>query len=252
MMDSVSLPANLRTQVRELHGTDGRQHHGCFLVEGVRACEEVLDSQALVEYCVLRIDAGDRARSLAEGFAQRHVPIYTVGPAVMERLCDVRSPQDLICVPRIPNKRPIGPRLLVLEGIQDPGNLGTLLRTFVWFGGTDVVIAGGADPWQPKVVRSAAGSLLSLNIERKPAIDDSLLSLPHHRIGGVVHNGVHPDSLQIADPIALFIGSEAFGLSPVLTSNLHTAVTIPGGGAAESLNAAVAGAILCYALFGRS
>lgn len=251
-MDTTSLPANVRTLIRELHEANGRNAHQRFLVEGVRACEEVLDRQVTVSGCVLRIDAHERALAIAGAFADRGVPVYSAGPAVMERLCDVRSPQDILCIPTIPLPRPIGPRLLVLEDIQDPGNLGTLLRTFAWFGGTDVVIIRGADPWQPKVVRSAVASLLALNIMRQQELDSALFDLPHHRVGGVVRGGIHPDRTDILDPVALFIGSESRGLSDHLQQKLTTLITIPGGSAAESLNAAVAGSILCYTLFGRT
>lgn len=250
-MDTTSLPANLRTLIRELHDAQGRQTHQRFLVEGVRACEEVLDRQVAVSICVLRLDAQNRAHGIASAFSERGVPVYFAGPAVMERLCDVRSAQDILCVPTIPLPRPIGRRLLVLEDIQDPGNLGTLLRTFAWFGGTDAVLIRGADPWQPKVVRSAVASLLALNIVRCQQAENTLFDLPHYRIGGVVRGGVHPDHTDVHDPSALFIGSEAHGLSNELQQQLHALVTIPGGSAAESLNAAVAGSILCYALFGR-
>ena len=141
------------------------------------------------------------------------------------------------------------PLILVLAGLQDPGNVGTLLRSAEAFGATGVLLLpGAANPWNPKALRASAGSAF-----RVPAIHatepEALNLFDRHRIpaiAAVARSGIAVTKAPLAGPCALLIGNEGVGLSKVLVSAAKHRVTIPTPGDVESLNAAIAGSLLLY------
>jgi TrmH family RNA methyltransferase len=141
------------------------------------------------------------------------------------------------------------PLILVLAGLQDPGNVGTLLRSAEAFGATGVLLLpGAANPWNPKALRASAGSAF-----RVPAIHatepEALNLFDRHRIpaiAAVARSGVAVTKAPLAGPCALLIGNEGVGLSKILVSAAKHRVTISTPGNVESLNAAIAGSLLLY------
>jgi TrmH family RNA methyltransferase len=141
------------------------------------------------------------------------------------------------------------PLILVLAGLQDPGNVGTLLRSAEAFGATGVLLLpGAANPWNPKALRASAGSAF-----RVPAIHatepEALNLFDRHRIpaiAAVARSGIAVTKAPLAGPCALLIGNEGVGLSKILVSAAKHRVTIPTPGDVESLNAAIAGSLLLY------
>lgn len=240
--------SKLRNDIRDLHTSRARRETSSFLVEGPHACEEVANAHARVVCVVLRDDAEPRSRSCAEVFAQRGVPVYAVGGRDMERMSDTTTPRDILAVVTIPEPRPLGSRVVVLDAVSDPGNIGTIIRTAAWFGFTDIVLLdGSADPYAPKVVRSSVGALLHINMHRDRSCDDLvhlLGTMP--LVAAVPRDGDHPRILSSMASCAIVIGSEAHGIRPDLLSRCNTLVTIPGSGGVESLNASIACAVLLY------
>jgi RNA methyltransferase, TrmH family len=141
------------------------------------------------------------------------------------------------------------PLILILAGLQDPGNVGTLLRSAEAFGSSGVLLLPGtASPWNPKALRASAGSAF-----RVPTIlageDEALALLAQHNvmaIAAVARNGTPIREAPLAGPIALLIGNEGAGLSDSLTASAQHRVTIRMPGNVESLNAAIAGSLLLY------
>jgi TrmH family RNA methyltransferase len=141
------------------------------------------------------------------------------------------------------------PLILVLAGLQDPGNVGTLLRSAEAFGASGVLLLpGAANPWNPKALRASAGSAF-----RVPAIHatepEALNLFDRHRIpaiAAVARSGIAVTKAPLAGPCALLIGNEGVGLSKVLVSAAKHRVTISTPGNVESLNAAIAGSLLLY------
>lgn len=248
MRDYPRCTSKLRNDIRGLHTARARRSSGTFLVEGPHACEELASSGAIVECVVLRDNADLRSVSLAEVFATRGVQVLACGSRDMERMSDCTSPQDILAVAAIPPPQGTGNRLLILDALSDPGNLGTVIRSAAWFGFHDVLLLeGSADPFAPKVVRSSVGALLRTNIIRDMTVEQVLAVVGDTPlVAATLEGGQHPSSLREHTSCALVIGSEAHGVRPNLLTLCSHRVTIPGSGYVESLNAGIAAAILMY------
>ena len=142
--------------------------------------------------------------------------------------------------------------VLVLVGVSDPGNAGTIIRTAAACSACCVVVVGGADPWAPKTVRASAGSVLRVPVVQAADAPPVLKTL---RAAGVAilaadpHNGARHDSGVLAaehGPVALVLGSESHGLDPSLSELADRRVRIPLAGDTESLNVAMAATLLAF------
>jgi RNA methyltransferase, TrmH family len=147
------------------------------------------------------------------------------------------------------------PLVVVMAGIQDPGNVGTILRSAEAFGATGVIATKGtADPWSPKALRASAGSALRLPVLRGMAIPVLLAQLRMARIkiyatsAKTIPDSKSPDAstADLREPSAIFIGSEGAGLPPEVEHAADARVSIPINAAVESLNAGVAAAVILY------
>jgi TrmH family RNA methyltransferase len=151
--------------------------------------------------------------------------------------------------PDLLNQRQNKTLLVVLAGLQDPGNLGTILRSAEAFGATGVVtLPGTVSPWNPKAVRASAGSVFRVPLLAAGA--DECFARLHKsgvRILAATARAAQPASLvDLSEPFAFLIGNEGNGLPPELVSHADAAITIPCPGPVESLNAAVAASVLLY------
>jgi TrmH family RNA methyltransferase len=141
------------------------------------------------------------------------------------------------------------PLVLVLAGLQDPGNLGTILRSAEAFGATGVIsLPGTVSPWNPKALRASAGSVFRIPLVESTA-DECFAQL--HATGlriltTSVSEAESATSTDLTRPIALLIGNEGNGVPDDLASRSDAAITIPTPGRVESLNAAVAASVLLY------
>jgi TrmH family RNA methyltransferase len=240
-----------------------RRRHNQTIIEGRRALDAALDGDAPLVDCVVTPDglSDPDVQALLDRLS---VPVYVTDDDTMATLTDVATPQGLVAVVERRLVAPdalldrLGPdaTLLLLDGVQDPGNVGTLLRTAAWFG-ADAVGAGPgtAGLYGPKVMRAAAGGHWALSLTRTDAPGPLLDRLRRRgwRLYGADLQGVHADAWAPERPSVLVLGSEAHGLSPAVLDRLDTPVSLPGAPhrpAAESLNVAVAGGILVYEWMG--
>jgi TrmH family RNA methyltransferase len=192
-------------------------------------------------------DAGATVRHVAEGVLARATDTVTPQPvAAIARLADVDLDEALggLGTPTQPGL------VLVLVGVNDPGNAGTLLRSAEAAGAGAVVFCDDAvDPYNPKCVRGAAGALFRLRVVRTTTSAAAVAALRAHGIrslGTVAREGTPYDAVDLTGPTAVVLGSEAHGLPPSLQAGLDALVTIPMRGGAESLNVGMAGTIICF------
>ncbi|HEY3081896.1 MAG TPA: RNA methyltransferase [Chloroflexota bacterium] len=234
---------------RELRQAAVRRERGEFLAEGVRLVADALALGARPRRVFVdrdRLTRSDGGRALLE----RLDPTTTIaiGDAAMEALADTRAPQGVAAVfPTELTDRAAGPIVLVLDGLQDPGNVGTAIRSAVASGLVEtVVVNGGADPFGPKAVRAAAAALFAVRVARPT--DDELPGLLRGRevwIAEAIGQRSY-DAVDWRRPSALVIGSEATGASPALRALATGTVGVPLRGPIESLNAGVAASIILF------
>ncbi|MFC1996119.1 TrmH family RNA methyltransferase [Chloroflexota bacterium] len=226
-----------------------RREEAAFVVEGVRLVEETSMAGWQPELVLFTDDINDRAQKTVDQFRAIGIETTSVSPQVMRAASDTQTPQGILAVLPIPEwEFPADPEfVLVLDGVRDPGNLGTLLRTALAAGVQAVILPpGGADAFSPKVVRSGMGTHLKLPIltmdwktcgPRLSGINiflaDSAEGQPHFEAA-------------FKSPLALIIGGEAQGAGSQASGLATKRVHIPMAGKTESLNAAIAGAILMF------
>lgn len=246
--------SKLRKAIRELHRAEVRDQCAEFLVEGPHACQELLTAGLLPHVVVVTEHIPEDVLTLVLEAQQRGAEVVRTSPSELERLVTTRTAQGIVMVmPQFSEHAPAG-RIIALDGVSDPGNVGTIIRTAVWFGCTDVILSHDcADVYNPKVVRSTAGALASVNIIRRARLAELLASMPEvEPLAAVAEGGVTPKDLRCPQRWCLVIGSEAHGISQPVQDLVRHRLTVPRvGSGVESLNAAVAASILLYELAGR-
>jgi RNA methyltransferase, TrmH family len=232
--------------VAKLQQKKYREQFGHFLIEGEHLILE-LQQAARREPALL----GSRLYVTA-AHADWQGPLETrvISERQMARLSDTRAPQGLVAmVPLLPPPAPRGgERAFYLHEIQDPGNLGTLLRSLAWFGGVRCLLSpGSVDPYNSKAVRASMGALFHVPIETGVALD----SLParYARFASLDLHGSPLRSAAFREFDCFLFGNEARGLPPDVSARLHAhAFTVPGCGAIESMNLASVAALCAYEL----
>lgn len=231
---------------RSLKDKKARVQHQSFLVEGVRMVRDALAS-GLVPHAVLLRDGFVPGFSLPED-----VPIYVLPEHVFQSVCDTKTPQGIAAVLPLCVAPASGPRLLALDGLQDPGNVGTIIRTADAAGFDGVLMSGDcADLFSPKVLRATMGSLFHLGFSFPPSLPDALNDLKsrgYSVLSSQLNGTPFFERENVAPSFVLIVGNEGNGVSlPVREVATHR-LCLPMRGEAESLNAAVAAGIMMYDL----
>lgn len=230
-----------------------RAEAGAFLVEGPTLVAEALAAPAVVVQEVF-VEAGPSGGLDAlDGLGGLGgIPVTPVRPGVLDRVGDAATSQGVVAVAAIPAPRPLpaaGP-VLVLVGLADPGNAGTLVRVAeaADFGAVRFT-AGSVDPWSPKSVRASAGSMLRVPVTcggEAEAVLAEVQATGRRTIGTRTADAPSYVDADLAGDVALVLGSEAHGLPTGLDAHLDGWVRIPMAGRVESLNVAMAGTLLCF------
>jgi TrmH family RNA methyltransferase len=195
------------------------------------------------------------AEELMDSARSRGVPVHQVTGSVAAAMSDTVTPQGAIAVSDVPVRSLAeisdDPRLvLVLADVRDPGNAGTLMRSAVAAGADAVVFCeGSVDPFNPKTVRAAAGSLFRARVVSGATFADAVEQLRARHLallGADARAGTSAFDTDLARPLALVMGNEAWGLADETRSAMDELVGIPMPGGAESLNVGIAGSILLF------
>jgi TrmH family RNA methyltransferase len=249
---------------------------GAVGVEGPRLVEEALRSACPIR-AVLFSESGERHHARLAPYLDRaevKIPIFHTTDRLFEGIADTEHPQGVaaLVTPRtfsfddvsLAAANGVPPLVVVLAGVQDPGNVGTILRTAAAFGATAAVAApsgqsGTASPFSPKALRASAGAALHLPLLLGPALSillaqfqavgiRTLASSSHdHDSGG--QPILAPWQLDWRQPVALLIGNEGQGLPEEIERSADARIRIPMSSSVESLNAAAAAAVLFYEAF---
>ncbi len=236
--------------IRSLERKKQRQRYDKFVAEGTKIVEEMLLEPALGIECVVATS------SWVEKYGQKcqNTKLHEVSERELKSLSFLQTPHEVLAV-ATPLKRSYDEALILqdislyLDGIQDPGNLGTILRVADWFGISHVFLGKGTvDVYNPKVVQSSMGAFLRVNsIEME--LEDLIQKFPQVRIMGADIQGENIFELKDREKKGVvIIGNEGKGISDKIRSQIKHWITIPAQGKAESLNAGVATGIICATL----
>lgn len=241
---------HLLRQVRQLAQRKYRREQGAFLLEGERLVGDALASGVEPRTLLVRDDFAPQSPELAAALDASSERIRLIERTVFDRALDVVSPQGIAAIVPLPDERAaIGPFRygLMLDGISDPGNAGTLLRSAA-AAGVELVIAGTgtADLWSPKVVRAAMGAHFRLRLVGAGT------GIAHYAGAIAVRAVAEADAdaeytdVDLSGPLLMIVGSEAHGPSDGGRALANTTVRIPMSAGVESLNAAVAGSVILF------
>jgi TrmH family RNA methyltransferase len=248
----------LLTLARDLQRRKGRERRGLFVAEGVRSAEEIVRATVQITGALVtpELTKSDRGRNLREALDSRAVEIAEVSDRELASAAGTDTPQGVIVIAGVPDyslstlRLPSASRLLLLDGVQDPGNAGALVRTAAALGGAAVIaLPGTVDLWSPKVVRGAMGA--HFQVPTLHADSDETLGFLADRVIELwvaAADGQPPESLSPPSALALVVGNEGAGVSAAWRRRAQVSVGLTLTAGVESLNVAVAAGILLYEL----
>lgn len=249
----------LLTLARDLKRRKAREREGIFVVEGVRAVEELLRSSLVVRGALVapQLDDAPRGATLQAALAARRIHVERVDHREFSSAADTESPQGVLAIAEMPAHSlhalsiSAGARIVVLDAVQDPGNVGTIVRTAAALDAQAVVaLPGTVDLWNAKVVRSAMGTHFHLPVLSSTweTLQTFLTERQIPLWGADVSGTPLPHGEVITHALALAVGNEGAGLSEHVRAYASRLVSIPIAPGVESLNVAVATGILLHAV----
>ncbi len=223
-----------------------RKKYGEYLAEGIKEVSEaILSGQKISEIIGLK----EVIRSLPECDAK----LIETNESVIRFLSDTVAPQGVVAVIKIPDAKAESPNgnCAVLDGVKDPGNVGTIIRTCAALGIKYLYMCDCADPYSPKVVRSSMSGIYSVKISEgdREEIYSSIRGKCEILVADM--GGENVFTANISKPYALVVGNEANGVSGFFKEKADKTVSVPMEKAMESLNAAVAFSVAAYTLYGK-
>lgn len=232
-----------------------RERHGLVLIEGERLIRQSLSFGARIEF-VLALD-GRVPDDLKRELARAGVETLVVGDEVIRRVSQTQAPQGIAAVAKAAPEAAVdlarARRLLVLDQLQDPGNMGTLLRAAAAVEVDGILLTRGCvDPKNAKAIRASAGAYFKVPLStgwEPQELSSQLRSQGFRIVAADVHGGVDAFAFDWQGKWALVMGNEGSGLDPAIVPTDRVSIPMPGG--IESLNVGVAGSILLYEAYRR-
>jgi TrmH family RNA methyltransferase len=226
-----------------------REGEGLFIVEGVKMVQELIEEKPTAIKKIFAIDAWSRQYASSVPPA---IDLQLIEDFELEKISFLQAPNEVLAIVQIPQLPISGfvPKgiTVVLDQVQDPGNLGTIIRSCDWFGVENIICSiDTADAYNPKVVQSAKGSLLRPTIYYT-SLEEFLSLLPKMPVYAAVLDGESIGQTVFETPCLLLIGNESKGLSSSIRAFATKDITIPRKGKAESLNAGIAAAVILSAM----
>lgn len=231
-----------------------RRQTGLFAAEGLRVCADAMKSGAVIETLFLTKAALEKNPDTCTALCDYAHKSFLVSPELFAHISDTQTPQGVLAVIKALDKNALfdtiknGGKFLVLDNVQDPNNLGAILRSAEAFGVTGVILSADCcDVFNPKVVRGSMGAVFRLPVCIAEDLPQWLAAHPQlHTYAAVVGDAQPVTEIRFAEPCAVVIGNEGNGIRQATAAACHQRITIPMNGKAESLNASVAAAILIW------
>ena len=247
-----------KSEIKHLHSLKQkkyREKYGEFMIEGTRIITSALESENTLKTVFVTEQFKDSISSkpVLEQVKKRNIPNKIVDEKTMDKITDTENPSGISSVCSLPKLKSslndFNSPGLFLDGISDPGNLGTICRTSAWFGVTNIVLSQDCvNPFNPKVVRGGMGAHFNLNFYQVPL--KSLSENNYEIIGAdITGTSVQKFKQKNSQNWILVLGNEAHGISEQNRPYLNETISIAKYGDGESLNVAVSAGILFYSLF---
>ncbi|GAB1372990.1 RNA methyltransferase [Candidatus Kapaibacterium sp.] len=240
----------LKKLIRSLHQKQFRDQNGFFVVEGEKLVQELSKSNFLTDLVVIRDSPSPEVIELAEFYSENGIPVYTAPKHLFDQLTDTKTPQSILAIAGIQTVEPdYSKPFIALDGVSDPGNVGTILRTASWFGFDQVILGRDcADAFNPKTVRSSMGAIFNVAIHQTPNLDlyiqDNYSSFKIY--GATLHTDNSIEGIKIKSKFGIIFGSESKGISENVNKIVTNPFKIDGHGSSESLNVAIAAGITMH------
>ena len=241
------LNINSLKKIKSLKTKKGRDAEKLFLIEGKRSVEEYLLKSDLVNEVLFSESEIKKYNSVLELCSKKQIKISLASDRIFKKLSNTKTPSGLLATCKISlliQKNYNSNRWLFLYKIKDPGNLGTILRSAAWFNIKNIALSKDcADPYNNKVVRSAMGAHIYLNIHKRIQIGEFVKS--NYLIVGADQNGNNTvEQMDLSRKIVLCLGGESEGFDNLIIKKINKLISIKKIGHGESLNVAMAGSIL--------
>ncbi len=234
--------------ITSLHHKKFRKQHGLFIVEGIKSVSEFISSTYQIHSLYVTPDARTKMNNLPQ-----NLKCIEITDKEFQKITSLSSPQGILALVKMaPTEKLVWEAInnthsIVLDDIQDPGNLGTIIRTAEWFGIKTLICSNGTvDAFNPKVVQATMGSLARVDIHYTDL--DSFLQKNNLKTYGALLNGHSIYKTDFGTSGLIILGNEGNGISKTILKKVDQAVTIPRVGNAESLNVAIATTIFCSEL----
>ncbi|NEU07903.1 RNA methyltransferase [Flavihumibacter sp. R14] len=234
--------------IKSLHQKKYRKEHGLFIVEGIKSVTEFIHS----DYLVTDIYCTENVMPKLANLSQK-IKLHQISVSDLERITTLTTAQNILALVRLPANKDIETLdlnetfSLALDGIQDPGNLGTIIRTADWFGIPNIICSHDTvEAYNPKVVQATMGSLSRIQVIYCDL--PSVLESSRVPVFGALLDGTPITETAFGGEGIIVLGNEGKGISEAVIGQITNRVTIPGLGKAESLNVAVCASLFCYEL----
>jgi len=220
-----------------------------IFLEGTRLCQDAINSKVVPETIIFTEDNEELAQKWCGLFASSKA--YKITDKLFRKISKTKTPQGIaIITDSTPQDQiPDGKFYLILDRIQDPGNMGTIIRSADAFGTAAVILLPGCcDPYTDKVLRASMGSIFHINVVKATNTEELFKQFKQKQITTYAMHlkGDNLNDAELTTPAAFFIGNEANGLDDSISEQCDKLIKIPMQGKAESLNAAVAASIISY------
>lgn len=256
MITSLSNP--IVKHVKSLHKKKGRWKSKNYFVEGIRAVEESIASNGKIEYVIysdslFNVNGG---KLLFDIINEKNYTSYYVSDKILKEISDTENPQGIIAVVKFEVKEVMDlldnncNLLVLLDRIQDPGNIGTIIRSADAFGATGIIMTKGCvDLYNPKVIRASMGSIFHIPVAYTDIVSKTLKGLKERGLK-IVTTSLDTNSycheVNLTQDIILVVGNEGSGVSEEIMDFSDYMIKVPIVGKAESLNVGVATGIVLY------
>lgn len=246
---------NIKNISKLVKSSSRRKELGLFVVEGLRLCEDALNSGVKFETLLITSQFENEHKSLCDLLIENSKTVYSVTPEIMQKISDTVSPQGVFGVIKSDEKSfeyNKNGKYLALVNLQDPSNLGAAARTAEALGLSGIIVCGGCDIYNPKSLRASMGAFFRMNVRTYQTTDEMFEDFTANGVktfASTPRKSAKPiANADFSNSCVVLIGNEANGLDDDTIERCNCMITIPMAGRAESLNASAAAAIICYAI----